>query len=180
MPGSQAGHRRAGASQVTPSLASVPVEVSRLKDPDAGTSQGVPFPGSGVGQGEAEEEDAACAAKASLEVGTGLIYAPSPPCTPPSFHTYHGAPLMHPTGLHTHKSPQFAPSPVCSWMDTGVFGPWSTPRTPSAEQHQPGGLLWGPWGAPSGHWQPCYPGVPPPPPPPLAPLRHPHEFLGSL
>lgn len=56
----QAGHRRAGAPQVTPPL---PFGVKpRLKDPDTGISQGIPFPGSGAGQGEAEEEDAARAA----------------------------------------------------------------------------------------------------------------------
>lgn len=152
---------------------------SHLKDPDTDISRAVPFPGSGAEQGEAKEEDAARAAKASLEVVS--FTPPAHPARPPAF-TH---PTVHPSCTHCFVSPLLPSVSILpdEFMD-GHFGCWArgAPQGPPAQTSTSlGGCCGGHGqrGAPPGHRQPCYPGVAPPAPP-FAPLRHPHEFPGSL
>lgn len=119
---------------------------AHLKDTDTGISQGVPFPGSGAEQGEAEEEeDAAHTAQPRHPLRWALVSftPPAQPARPQLSHI----PQCTPDAPHCSVSPPHVPTfhpPRCihGWT-LGVLGPWSTPGTSSAEQHQPGGCCGG-------------------------------------
>lgn len=106
---------------------------------------------------------------------------PQPNLNAPSFHTHHGAPLMNPSALQALPIPSLHP-PRC--IHGWILGCWTreAPQGPPVQTSTSLGAAVGAMGSGEHRLVTGSRATPVslPPPPPFAPLRHPHEFPGSL